>query len=346
MDFAHPMFGEWPSTMYRRSFPSEMPSPVYQQSRRPWSVPVLATQPIPYECRRHGNNLVILFDLPGVRGEDIEVSCREGLLKVKATKMVETFRPPYRGTVPLLASMQLPKGLGSGRVEHAGQRLAVTFPMRQERAPKRARMESDADAGSERTCDSYGTGVEAEGPMPSPRADPLSEAESSEQAQPQPQHETQLDEKAAPYSEAPPDGPEAVDEESEDGAAGPETVGEEGDTVMHDAELADDTEMTDEQRQLIAASQAKLDAVAENVAAVVREHEEVAFRRTAAPEATVDKARKYYNELLLLETLKLDQVESHGDTAIRQRRKQMVGTVQGLQERLDELIAAEKSSST
>eukprot|EP00756_Hemistasia_phaeocysticola_P015022 Hpha_TRINITY_DN15382_c2_g5::TRINITY_DN15382_c2_g5_i3::g.91705::m.91705 len=109
-----------------------------------------------------------------------------------------------------------------------------------------------------------------------------------------------------------------------------------------DTELTDTVDMTDEQRQVIAASQAKLDAIAEAVAAVVREHQGVAFRRVAAPEAHVDKARKYYQELLLQETLKLDQVESHGDVAVRQRRKHIINSVQGLQERMDEFIAAEK----
>eukprot|EP00756_Hemistasia_phaeocysticola_P015020 Hpha_TRINITY_DN15382_c2_g4::TRINITY_DN15382_c2_g4_i1::g.91679::m.91679 len=334
MDFGHPLFGEWPPMMSRRSFPGEYPYGAYQQRRR---AAVLPTQAIPYECRRHGNNLVIFFDLPGVRDEDIEVSCREGLLKVKATKMVETWEPPYRGTVPLLASMQLPKGLGNGRVEHTGRRLIVIFPMlerRQERTPKRARVECDADEASDKTWDSYGT---AEGPTPPPQDDPLSEAESSEQSHPL----THANEEVAPCGEPPTDASMGGEEE----AVSPEGVVEEGsgegDTVMQ----GDDTDaigMTDEQRQLIAASQAKLDAIAEAVAGVVREHEGVAFRRVAATEAHVDKARKYYNELLLQQTLKLDQVESHGDVAVRQRRKHMINSVQELQERMDDLIAAEK----
>lgn len=97
------------------------------------------------------------------------------------------------------------------------------------------------------------------------------------------------------------------------------------------------------QRQLIAASQRRLDAIAEAVENIRREHEAVAFRRGAHPKDVVEKSRKYYIELLMQQTLALDGVESHGDSNLRAQRKKMISGVQSLQHSLDELAAADKA---
>jgi len=98
-----------------------------------------------------------------------------------------------------------------------------------------------------------------------------------------------------------------------------------------------------DQRQLIAASQRRLYAIAEAVEDIRREHEAVAFRHGDDPEDVVEKSRKYYIELLLQQTLALDGVESHGDSNLRAQRKKMISGVQCLQHSLDELAAAEKA---
>lgn len=140
--------------------------------------------------------------------------------------------------------------------------------------------------------------------------------------------------------------PEAVEQEQEQEPCQDEEPGcSSSDTApgSEEGEEEEETaELSAEERRLIAASQRRLDAIAEAVEGIVKEHEDVAFRRTAAPEAAVEKARKYYNELLLRQTLALDEVPSHGDSETRARRKEMISGVQRLQEAVDQLVAADK----
>jgi len=172
---------------------------------------------------------------------------------------------------------------------------------------------------------------------------PMGESRESQQQQQQQQQQRQEEEPGCSSSDAMSVDVASESEESMKSAESAESAECEG--HVEKEEVQQSAGLSAEQRQLIAASQRRLDAIAGAVQAVVTEHEDTAFRRTAASEAEVEKARKFYNELLLRQTLALDEVESHGDSEIRARRKQMISSIQRLQESVDELAAAERASS-